>query len=606
MEQRKAECRLAASRVADWKGVPTLFVNGEPFPAAAYMTYLEERGRYADFAAAGYTLFSVPVLFVGRWISTMKDMKPFHAGIFDKPGQPDYTVADASMKRILDACPNGWIIPRVNLAMPQWWIDAHPACTDGTGDRESFFSDEWLRDVQTMLRDYIDHINASDYAPHIAAIQLADGNTEEWFHFDGNGGLSPAAEAGFQRFLEEHEPRLAGAGLPDTAALTKKGVFHGDALLERYLQYANERVPQVIAALARTVKEQTGGQTAVGVFYGYTLEVSSPLWGSHALTNLLNCPDVDFLCSPCSYLGVRDPGADFTEMYPADSVRLHGKLCMQECDIRTHLTRPLCLAAPEYDPERHLTAPIWNGPNDRETAVAQMRKAFARQLVKGNGFWWFDMWGGWYDDPALMDELRQYRELYAASFTAERRAKPAEIAVFIDETSLRRMTDCAYRSAVHAQRKALGLMGTPYDCYDLADFDAVYDRYRAVFFVSVLPSLRLADALKKCKAAGVAVLQNAPRRPTFTADRLRRFCRKSGVHLYCETDEIVYVNDGYLALHSPTGGEKTVRFPAPVTLTPLLGDSTPTTVDTEPPGTAFRITVSKGQTLLFAVTDVTE
>ena len=400
----------------------------------------------------------------------------------------------------------------------------------------------------------------------------------------------------------EHEPRLAGAGLPDMAALTKKGARHGDALLELYLQYANERVPQVIATLARTVKEQTGGQTAVGVFYGYTLEVSSPLWGSHALTNLMNCDDVDFLCSPCSYLGVRDPGADFTEMYPADSVHLHGKLCLQECDIRTHLTRPLCLAAPEYDPERHLTAPIWNGPSDAATAVAQMRKAFARQLVKGNGFWWFDMWGGWYDDPALMDELRQYRELYAASFSAERRAKPAEIAVFIDETSLRHMTDCPYRSAVHAQRKALGLMGAPYDCYDLADFDAVYDRYRAVFFVSVLPSPRLKDALTKCKNAGVAVLQNTPRRPTFTADRLRRFCRKSGVHVYCETDEILYVNDNWLAIHSPTGGKKTLRFPAPVTLRPLLGGKTPSTDD----GTVFRITVPKGQTLLFAVKRKTE
>ncbi|MBQ3888496.1 MAG: hypothetical protein II738_01990, partial [Clostridia bacterium] len=381
MERRLKEYRCAVSRVGDWKGVPTLFINGEPFPAAAYMTYLEERGRYADFAAAGYTLFSVPVLFAGRWISTAKDMKPFHAGIFDEQGRPDYTAADASVKRILAARPDAWIIPRVNLAMPQWWIEAHPDCTDGTGERESFFSDEWLHDVQAMLCNYIAHVNASDYAPHIAAFQLAGGNTEEWFHFDGNGGLSPAAQAGFRQFLEEREPRLAGAGLPDPSALTKRGVRHGDELLERYLQYANERVPQVIGTLAHAVKEQTGGQTAVGAFYGYTLEVSSPLAGSHALTDLLKCKDVDFLCSPCSYLGVRDPGADFTEMYPADSVRLHGKLCMQECDIRTHLTRPLYLAAPEYDPKQHLTAPVWHGLPDRVTAVGQLRKAFGRQLI---------------------------------------------------------------------------------------------------------------------------------------------------------------------------------------------------------------------------------
>ncbi|MBQ3889014.1 MAG: hypothetical protein II738_04615, partial [Clostridia bacterium] len=206
-----------------------------------------------------------------------------------------------------------------------------------------------------------------------------------------------------------------------------------------------------------------------------------------------------------------------------------------------------------------------------------------------------------YDDPVLMEELRQYRELYAAAFEKECRKKPAQFAVFIDETSLRRLTDCPYRSAVHAQRKALGLMGAPYDCYDLADFEAIYARYRAVFFVSVLPSPRLDAALEKCKQAGVAVLQNSPRTPTLTTDCLRRFCRKSGVHLYCETDEILYVNDGYLAIHSPAGGQKTLRFPAPVALRPLLGGKTPSADEAEPYGTVFRLTVSKGQTLVFSI-----
>ncbi len=192
--------------------------------------------------------------------------------------------------------------------------------------------------------------------------------------------------------------------------------------------------------------------------------------------------------------------------------------------------------------------------------------------------------------------LKEYRG--AVSRVADWKGVPT---LFINETSLRRMTDCPYRSAVHAQRKALGLMGAPYDCYDLADFEAVYARYRAVIFISILPSPRLADALKKCKAAGVAVLQNSPRTPTFTADRLRRFCRKSGVHLYCETDEILYVNDGFLAIHSPAGGQITLRFPAPVALSPLLGGEAPSAAEADPPGTVFRLTVQKGQTLLFSV-----
>ena len=78
------EKRGVGSCVAQLGGAPSLFINGAPFPAAAYMTYLTEYGDYAAFARAGYRLFSLPVLFAGRWINAAVDNPPFHLGIFDK------------------------------------------------------------------------------------------------------------------------------------------------------------------------------------------------------------------------------------------------------------------------------------------------------------------------------------------------------------------------------------------------------------------------------------------------------------------------------------------------------------------------------------------
>ena len=582
------------SSVARCGGAPTLSVNGAPFPAAAYMTYLEEYNDYGAFAAAGYRLFSVPVMFAGRWINSAVDGRPFHGGIFDKKDAPDYSALDASVRRILSACPEALIFPRLNLSMPLWWIGEHPDCTDGTGKRELLFSEAYRRTAAEMLRAALRHIGESDYAPHIVGIQLAGGNTEEWFHFDLNGGHCPNAESAFRAYLAQYAPGDAFAGLPDLSPLRGEGPYHHDGYLAAFLEFANRAVADTICALCAAAKEETGGRLAVGTFYGYTLEVSSPLWGTHALRTLLECPDVDFICSPNSYVGTRDPDADWTEMYPADSVRLHGKLCLQECDVRTHLTRPLNEAAPEYDPEKRYAAPIWQGLNGREESIAMLRKAFARQLIRGNGFWWFDMWGGWYRDPALMAELERMREICAASLTKPDRKSAAEVAVFADESAYRQMTDCGLRNAAYHQRTQLGRMGAPYDTYDVFDFEAVCERYKAVLFASACPTERMRQALALCGKKRVPYLAVSEEKQQFSASELRAFCRECGAHIYCETDDIVYVNKNYLALHASEAGEKTVFLKGVYAYRELLTENGQSGA-----GALLRVPMRKNETKLF-------
>ena len=572
-------------------GVPTLFCGDKPFPAAAYMTYLEEYACYEDFAKAGYRLFSFPALCAGKWISATKGFRPFGKGMFDE-AEADFSGFDASVRRILAACPEAYLLPRVNLSAPDRWLKAHPEETDGSGERESLFSEEWMAFAEDMLRRLIAHVNGSDYRERIAGYHLAGGNTEEWFHFDMNAGLSPAAEKGFKAFLAERYD-LPFTGLPDLVPLHGEGPCHGSPYLTAYLEYASEAAARAVARLARTAKEAAGEGVVVGAFYGYALEVPSPLYGTHALQTLLACGDIDFICSPNSYLGVRGTDADWTEMYAADSVRLHGKLCLQECDIRTHLTKPLGERAPEYDPQRILTAPIWHGLPDRATAISQIRKSFARQLIKGNGFWWFDMWGGWYDDPALMTEMKRFREIYADSLTKPGRGSVAELAVFIDERAYARMTDCDRRNAVCGQRMALGHMGAPYDMYDVSDFPAVYECYQGVVLFTGIETEGAAAATALCEKSGVPYLTNVDREPFFSVEELRAFCENCGVHLYADAGDIVYVNARYCAVHAVTGGTKTLRFPAQTTLRDLLDGAPPLT------GKEIAFPMGKGETRLF-------
>ena len=292
------------SEVKNCGGVPALYVNGKVFNSVAYMTYFEKFNCYDDFTAAGYDFFSVPVLFAGRWIRPFSGVNPFKKGIFDKKGKPDFSLLDEAINKILAANPNAYIIPRVNISMPEWWEKENPEgvniAADGTACRESFYSKKWRRDVEQMLRKFVRYVNTTEYASHIIGYQIAGGTTEEWFHFDLNAGYCKNAEKGFGNFLQKYYPDVQYNGLPDLSKLSQKKNYFKDEYLTRFLEYASFAAADAITYLAAAVKQETGGNVVVGSFYGYSLEVTNPLQGSHALKILLEDKNIDFICSPNS------------------------------------------------------------------------------------------------------------------------------------------------------------------------------------------------------------------------------------------------------------------------------------------------------------------
>ena len=87
------------------KGIPCFFVNGECLEGLAYITYLTENNRYADFASVGYRLFSLPVFFGFNRLNEHSGLEVFTKGIFDGD-TPDFSVFDEDIARILSACPD--------------------------------------------------------------------------------------------------------------------------------------------------------------------------------------------------------------------------------------------------------------------------------------------------------------------------------------------------------------------------------------------------------------------------------------------------------------------------------------------------------------------
>ena len=98
----------------------------------------------------------------------------------------------------------------------------------------------------------------------------------------------------------------------------------------------------LICESAHAVKQATGGRKLVLFFYGYLfefadLQMAGTNSGHYDLRKVLDCPDIDFLCSPISYYD-RSTDGTAPAMTAAESVALAGKIWVMEDDTSTHLS----------------------------------------------------------------------------------------------------------------------------------------------------------------------------------------------------------------------------------------------------------------------------
>jgi hypothetical protein len=156
--------------------VPTLFIDGEPHSAVAYMTFSMQEQYVSAFADAGVDLFTFAT-------NADYDYYRFSTDTWLAPDEFDYAQFDEHMEMILRASPNARIFPRVYLCSPKWWDEAHPdelmTGKDGLYAPDldfgwlpasvseqslgatkatvpSFSSRVWLRDCSDSLRKFIE------------------------------------------------------------------------------------------------------------------------------------------------------------------------------------------------------------------------------------------------------------------------------------------------------------------------------------------------------------------------------------------------------------------------------------------------------------------
>lgn len=511
-------------RVSQVGGVPTLTIGGSPHAGMCYSTYDTSREhlarRVTQFAEAGCDIFNFVVEVSGYGYSP-----PLWRGEDDW----DFAPLDDRARRILAAAPDAYLLPRIYVDAPAWWREKYPhemmvldngATTFGemlfalprAGDFPSLASQQWRDDMCRALRAIVNHVQRSEYADRVIGYQISGQKTEEWYHWSMNcerlGDYSLPMQLAFRRWLTERyqtDQRLREAWHRSDVSLATvtipsleervgdRSVTFRDPVREQHVidfhTFWSVIMAETIEVLARSVKEATAGEKVVGAFYAYTFEFVDLAEdaGHLGLERLLRSPYIDFVMAPSSYFDRNLPGKPFFRL-PIHSLVLHDKLFWNDFDQVSFKYHEKLLANPA------LKTWEWQmGLTDTpEEFVWMNRREIGMTLSCGVQTAHFDIHGGYYEDPVIMDAVEQLGQLRRDALAWPDRGSAAEILALVDERSqhyvrFRNPADqpgTFLRNLLSAQVAELGFVA-PYDTALLSDLERIdTQRYKLVLVLN--------------------------------------------------------------------------------------------------------------------------
>lgn len=490
---------------------PALSLNGRPYAPLFWSPLVPTFEKFQEYSRTGIDLF---------FLSTNQ-----------KVGPPDWAsqtlpAIDESVENLLKINPDARILLKVELRPTFDWLDANPAerliKANGRPGPQSFASERYLALVEKHLVELITHIQSRPYASRIVGYMLwapgrADaglGGAEEniWQSKRDKiviGDYNPQAIAAFREWLrtryDDSIPRLRKAwkqptvsfetAMPDRRSLIAEGVNGGvftDPQRGRasydYFEFLSGVLPEFYLRLGRLIKEKTGGQALVGIHYGYIIDQVRAMHpgtgvqnGNFHLSQMLESDVIDFYCGSTVYGEARKNGQAFQVRLPWGSINLHGRLYLNDGDLRTYLAYPI----------------TYGRQTSEQESLNILRRDLGSTLTRRLGIWFADFSKEegrsavpWFLSPPLLETIGKVGDLYR-----QRVENPPEsttkIAVFLDEKSY--FTHDFYASPLLYENLSSRLvyhelprLGAPFDVFTLADLKdpRVRGRYRLFIFLN--------------------------------------------------------------------------------------------------------------------------
>ena len=458
-------------------------------------------------------------------------------------GRYDWKAFDAMAQCLLDACPDGWIMPRIKIESPKWWCDRHPEELSSSGAEVKATSKPWRELYRQMLRDVIAHVETSSYADKVVGYHIGGFHCGEWLDYKRPREEFPPVD---KRYADD-----PFAPLEATAARRE------------YQKRRAREVADVLLDASAFVKELTRGEKIVCAFFGYG-------WQDHEdMMRVLRSDCVDVFSSPAYYgRSIRGPGAAGTlqACYTA-SYALHGKLFMEEADPRTHLAKTSVRVTQAALLKAGKTANL-------AESIGVVRRIIGKNLAQGTGLWWFLIAGNeTFADPKIMESVKIGADEMRRTISSRRPAM-RDVAVFtrVNEyaTSLACHTVSLYEYRYLLHTSLMPKSGVGYDSYALAD---IVDPRVRDYSVYVLPNaFSLTDAEKEA----IAQLEANGKKVVHISEpvgecALRQRLSEAGAHVYLDTGDVVFSGRGYLTVHASNQGVKRIRLPRRCNVREIFG-----------------------------------
>jgi beta-galactosidase len=565
------------------------------------MSYLGETKYYKEVADAGVHLYCFPAYLGERGINSESGIGPFRPPIWIGDNQYDFSAIIKDFTDIVKADPQARIIIRFYLDPPLWWEKLNPeaACQlgDGRTFRQCFSSTIWREETGESFQHCLEWLLNSPYSEYLVGIHVASGFTEEWFYHPRQYlDKNPVRIKAFRQWLREKyqydtsalqrswnnkSVNFKNAQLANILELEKRSEWRNQEQKQNIIdtfRFHSQEMVKNIAYFCKIVKKVSKRNLLTGAFYGYHYYVVDPKRGHGALSKLLDCLDLDYLSSPNVYNRVI--GEDWPPMVAVQSVKLHGKLWLAENDTRTSIATLLKDRSFGIAPPGQYETGVWRGPHDMETSVSFLWKNAGRMLCYGYGGWWFDMWGGWFSHPELLNVVEKTQQYYSQYQSHNKEKMTSQVCVFVDEELC--FWDGRNGKLVEkilSNRYPLAKTGTSYDLFLRMDMAAIpKDQYKVIWILGVL-ELKAEELIliEKWQQQGITVMwtdligtsiyRNGENKTLlkdkfrWSALQLRKLWRRAGVHVYVDTDDVFYVGNNWLCIHTILGGNRTIKFP---------------------------------------------
>ncbi len=373
-------------------------------------------------------------------------------------GNFDYVNFDTVMRRLVEVMPEAYFILRVIIPPPplpadeQIQVSRRPGDTSDAKacqvfDQISLFSETYRDYAPGAMAKVMEHLAAMPEAGRVIGTTICGAGFEwNWGNPGGNWGLMmdvcPAVTRAFGRFLQakygtvaalrqawgDPAADFANPPLPGIEERTRSdiGGFRDPSQprsrwIQDFLDCYNDAPTHLLTAifdrLAPTAEDSVPGSRLTthdtrhavrhspvtshdsrlfpplfhGVFHLATMNTafSGVQTMPGVFAPILEHPALGFVTCCLTYCDRKAGGVSVYMNAAYRSHDLHGKLAIGEADIRP--------------------GTAGDGWNEASLAdgVSSMRREFAvMALVQRQGLWYFDMPGGWFDQPELLEELR--------------------------------------------------------------------------------------------------------------------------------------------------------------------------------------------------------